>query len=251
MYKPKTSEKFSSSGDQQRFLPAAAAANLCPNCAKEIDKRSVRCMYCLKEIAANERAEGSPVGRKVAIFVGFLGLLFAAISFAGSISNHETSQPSDAPAYTSLKDLDNKLNSDKSDESKDDDQTANNDQNLNSEVGEWTRAIEKNPKSAKAYLDRGWAYNELQQYDNAVYDLTQAIKLNPKSALAYSRRAWVHDTRGEYRKAVADATRAIHLNPKSAEAYQARACAYASLGESTKAQADSAASDRLGTQLSR
>jgi tetratricopeptide (TPR) repeat protein len=251
MYKPKTSEKISSAGDQQRFLPAAAATNLCPYCAKEIDTRSVRCVYCLKEIAANSSAEGLPVGRKVAMCVGVIGLLFAGISFAGSISHHETSQPSDAPAYTSLKDLDNKLNSDKSDESKEESQTGNTDQDLNKEVGEWTRAIEKNPKNAKAYLERGWSYNELQQYDNAIYDLTKAIKLNPKSALAYSRRAWVHDTRGEYQKAVVDASRAIHLNPKSAEAYQARACAYASLGESTKAQEDSAVSDRLGTALSR
>jgi tetratricopeptide (TPR) repeat protein len=250
MYKPKTSEKISSTGDQSRFLPATAATNRCPYCAKEIDARSVRCMYCLKELQDQSSPETSSAGRKVAIFMAIIGTVFGALSFWSSV-NHDSSQPSDAQAYKSLQDLDNKLNSGKSDESKDDAQDVSDDQTLHSEVGDWTRAIEKNPKNAEAYLERGWDYNELQQYDNAVYDLTQAIKLSPNSAIAYSRRAWVHDTLGEYQKALSDATRAIHLNPKNADAYQARAFAYASLGESAKAQKDSAASDRLGSELSR
>ena len=251
MYKPKTSEKISATGDQQRFLPAAAATNLCQYCAKEIDARSVRCMYCLKEVPPKFGADRTPVGQRFGIIIAIIGIVFGVVSFANSFSNHESAQPGDAPAYTSLKDLDNKLNSDKSDGGADEAPAVNNDQNLNSEVGSWTRAIEKNPKNANAYLERGWDYNELQQYDNAIYDLTQAIKLSPRSAVAYSRRAWVHDTRGEYLKAIADATRAIHLAPENADAYQARACAYASLGESKKAQADSDVSDRLGSQLTR
>jgi tetratricopeptide (TPR) repeat protein len=250
MYKPKTSEKISSAGDQQRFLPATAASNLCQYCAKEIDARSVRCMYCLKEVPPKFGSNTSSPLPKVIIIMAIIGSTLGVVHMSGD-PGHDGKQPTDSSSFSSLKDLDNKLNSDKSDENSGDSQTTNNNEDLNADVGKWTTAIEKHPKNFEAFLERGWDYNELQQYDNAVYDLTQAIRLNPKSAIAYSRRAWVHDTRGEYQKALADATHAIRLNPKNAEAYQARAVAYASLGDSKKAQADSAVSDRLGIELSR
>ena len=234
-------------------MPDAVNPNLCLFCGQQIDPRAVRCIYCMKEVGAQPGTVKTGKSQPNAVILISIIALMAGGQFLcrqhrGS-ANLEGSKPLNS-AY-SLRELDQKLHSDRSEESQDESQTGYNDQRLNDAVGEWTKAIEANPKNAQAYLERGWAYNELQQYENAIYDLSKAIKLNPKLATAYSRRAWVHDTRGEYQKALADASRAIQLNPNIAEAYQARACAYASLGESKKAESDSASADRLGSELSR
>jgi tetratricopeptide (TPR) repeat protein len=222
----------------------------CMFCGQQIQQRSVRCIHCLKELpqfAAGKNFAG--LGTRI-------GMVLVTVSIA-ALSLHQTGwfrTPSgispgsghDSPAY-SLKELDSRLNS----ESVNDqgasakEQASYNEEELNGSVDEWTRTILANPKNANAYLERGWAYNQLQEYDNAVYDLSKSIKLNPNVSEAYSKRAWVYDTLGEYQKAVKDANTAIRLDRHNTEAYEARACAYGSLGEAEKAAQDSAKSEHI------
>ena len=55
-------------------------------------------------------------------------------------------------------------------------------------IADYDKAIELNPKDARAYYNRGTAKNELKQYKEAIADYDKAIELNPKDADAYNNR---------------------------------------------------------------
>jgi tetratricopeptide (TPR) repeat protein len=71
-------------------------------------------------------------------------------------------------------------------------------------IAEYDRAIALNPKSAKAYFNRGNAYAAKKEYDRAIADYTDAIRLNPKSAITYKNRGLVYQAKGELDRAKAD-----------------------------------------------
>ena len=101
-----------------------------------------------------------------------------------------------------------------------------------------TLAIEVDPDLALAYNNRGWAYIELEQYEQAVADCTKAIELDPELALAYSNRGLAYLRLGQYEQTVADCTRAIELDPDLALAYNNRGQAYLELEQYDQAVAD-------------
>ena len=43
----------------------------------------------------------------------------------------------------------------------------------------FNKAIEKNPRFAEAYYNRGITYLEKKQFDKAISDFTKAIEINP------------------------------------------------------------------------
>ena len=55
-------------------------------------------------------------------------------------------------------------------------------------IADYDKAIELNPKDAKAYNNRGVAKRQLKQYKEAITDYDKAIKLNPKDVKAYNNR---------------------------------------------------------------
>ena len=55
-------------------------------------------------------------------------------------------------------------------------------------IADYDKAIELNPKDAKAYYNRGNAKHQLKQYKEAIADYDKAIELNPKDANAYNNR---------------------------------------------------------------
>ena len=89
-------------------------------------------------------------------------------------------------------------------------------------LADYTKAIELDPKSAMAYINRGVAYAKLKQYEKAIADFTRAIELDPKSASVYIRRGYAYVQLNQYDKAITDYNRAIELDPKSAKAYNNR-----------------------------
>jgi len=54
-----------------------------------------------------------------------------------------------------------------------------------------TRAIEKNPKDARAYARRGFAWYYIEKYELAIKDLDKAVELNPNYEYAYVIRGMV------------------------------------------------------------
>jgi len=102
----------------------------------------------------------------------------------------------------------------------------------------YSKYLEKYPKNADAYNNRGNAYNYLQKYDEAIADLNKAIKLKPDLAEAYNNRGNAYYFLHKYDKAIADYNKAIQLKPDLAEAYNNRGVAYDDLKKYAEAIAD-------------
>ncbi len=75
---------------------------------------------------------------------------------------------------------------------------------------------EESQKATEA-LKRGDSLREKSDFDGAIAAYTEAIQLDPKLAKAYRYRAFAWRKKGEYAKALADYTHALQLNPKDAE----------------------------------
>ena len=67
---------------------------------------------------------------------------------------------------------------------------------------------------AEAYCGRGAAYSENGSYDKAISDYNKAIEINPKLARAFYDRGVAHYRKGAHHLAIADYARAIEMNPK-------------------------------------
>ena len=106
-----------------------------------------------------------------------------------------------------------------------------------------------NPNKLEAYNNRGYAYQELKQYQKALADYNKAIELNPQYALAYSNRGEVHYYLKNYTQAIDDLNKAIELGLEGTnlgEALYYRGLAYEKLGDNARAEADFAKARALG-----
>lgn len=102
-------------------------------------------------------------------------------------------------------------------------------------IQEYSKAIDKDPRNAAAYNNRGIVYDDLEQYERAIEDYDKAIELNPNNVLAYNNRGVAYDNLGEYEKAIEDYDKAIKLDPDYAAAYNNRGVIYNALGQYEKA----------------
>ena len=90
-------------------------------------------------------------------------------------------------------------------------------------IADLSKAIELNPKDAKAYYNRGLAYGKGKgQFDKAIADFTKAIELDPTDANAYIGRGVAWGKKGVYDRAISDCNKAVELNPTNATAYNNR-----------------------------
>jgi tetratricopeptide (TPR) repeat protein len=140
----------------------------------------------------------------------------------------------------------------------------------------WTRYLDGGGGGAharaSAFLFRGYAYREKQQFDLALKDSEQAISLEPDNtsnivlnaralldtrdcggaikawtrsiylqpnlAPRYSERAGAYLCKADYDDAIANLNQAIHLNPIAHYYYRKRAEVWKATGNGEKAQAD-------------
>lgn len=102
-------------------------------------------------------------------------------------------------------------------------------------LAEYSRAIEINPNYTEAYIDRGYIYDDLQEYDRAIEDNTDAIRIDPHNVTAYVNRSFVYYHIGDYENAIVDAEQAIRLDPLDPYAYCNKGIAYDCLGNHEEA----------------
>ena len=82
-------------------------------------------------------------------------------------------------------------------------------------IGEFTKAIEINPKDAEAYAYRGNAKTQIQDYIGSIPDFTKAIEIDPKNmGASYCNRGLVKDKLKDYDGAYDDYSKAIELYPR-------------------------------------
>lgn len=77
-------------------------------------------------------------------------------------------------------------------------------------------------QTAAEWYQRGSEAQDAEQYEEAVQDYTEAIRLDPTYADAYNNRGVVYCVLQEYERALGDCTEAICLDPQYAGAYYNR-----------------------------
>ncbi|MEO5926913.1 MAG: tetratricopeptide repeat protein [Bryobacteraceae bacterium] len=97
-------------------------------------------------------------------------------------------------------------------------------------LGILTKAMELDPNSWNAYLNRGLAKQNLGQLDAALTDFQHALLLKPDLLQARTARASIYLAKGDSQHAVEELTKVIDLQP-SVDAYTNRATAYAQIGQ--------------------
>ena len=108
----------------------------------------------------------------------------------------------------------------------------------NQAVNYLNKAIQKNPKFAEAYNNRGNAYRDLNKLQKAFADYNQAIRLKPNYVQAYSNRGNIYYDLKKYKLAVNDYNKSISLRPDYRMAYLNRGLAYHKLKNKTLACKD-------------
>lgn len=105
-----------------------------------------------------------------------------------------------------------------------------------------TKAVDANPKNAKAFLLRAAARFKAKDFEGAIGDYNKIIELEPNSTRAYGGRGIVLAEKGDLSKAEADFTKVIEIDKENKEANPAaffqRARARARLGKVDESIAD-------------
>ena len=109
----------------------------------------------------------------------------------------------------------------------------------NEAIDDFGRAIEVAPRYWDAYYNRGKAYEELGDYSNAMKDFHKVIEINPEFEGAYYNLGVIYDAQfNNYPEALKYYDRAIEIKPDYAMAYNNRGIVYAVTGDYRKAVKD-------------
>jgi tetratricopeptide (TPR) repeat protein len=82
---------------------------------------------------------------------------------------------------------------------------------IDNAIADWNSAINRDPRDARAYRQRGGAYFKKGDFSLAIADYSRAIELEPKEAKGYFNRGLVYQARDERTKAIADFTTVVTL----------------------------------------
>ncbi len=105
-------------------------------------------------------------------------------------------------------------------------------------IADFNRAIELRSDYAEAYLNRGSAYADLEQFEEAIADYTRVIALQPGNAQALHNRGTAYGRLGQLQAALQDLDRAVALLPEDPAVHFNRGSVHADLGNDQQAVAD-------------
>ncbi len=83
-----------------------------------------------------------------------------------------------------------------------------------SAMNDFNRAIQANPKNARAYCNRGLVYRMNEKYDKAVEDFNTSISIDALYADGYFNRAQVYYELKDYIQALNDCKKVLDLKPE-------------------------------------
>jgi tetratricopeptide (TPR) repeat protein len=92
-------------------------------------------------------------------------------------------------------------------------------QNLEQAIQKFSKAIELNPKSSRAYRMRGFCYNELLNFDKAKLDYETSLKINPNSHQTYFFLGILYDNLNQKDKALESYRHCINFKKDYFQAY--------------------------------
>ena len=93
-------------------------------------------------------------------------------------------------------------------------------------------------RRANALVNRGTAYQQLNDARQSIADFSDAITLQPQLAFPWQSRGEAYLQFRDYKNAISDITNAIRIDPKWAFRYHSRANAYREIGDLDRALAD-------------
>ncbi len=102
-------------------------------------------------------------------------------------------------------------------------------------IDDYNQAIAIAPNQSDPYLNRGIAYEIIQQWDRAIDDYNTVLNLNPNDAMAYNNRGNAKAGKGDYNAAITDYQKAAALNPDFAIARANAALNYYQIGDDQEA----------------
>ena len=91
--------------------------------------------------------------------------------------------------------------------------------NIQDAISLYTLSIEKDPRFADAYYNRGVMHYFLKNYRQAIEDFDKTIALNPSHSMAYASRGRVYEVMKNDHQAVIDFRAAARLGDKDARDY--------------------------------
>lgn len=105
---------------------------------------------------------------------------------------------------------------------------------------DYSAAIQENPNSVQALVNRGFFRYKARRYDEAIadYSAAQQIAVQSLQPMILSNRAAAQLAAGRPEQALADANKALEINPNYKRAYENRAGAYQALGQPERMKAD-------------
>lgn len=110
--------------------------------------------------------------------------------------------------------------------------------NFNNGIADLNTALEIDPNSQEARLNRAFLHAMMGSNDLALADYDALLALNPDSLDGYYNRGRVQLARGEFKAAIEDFNSAIGIDRGYALAYEGRGSAYFFDGDLTRALAD-------------
>ncbi len=87
---------------------------------------------------------------------------------------------------------------------------------LESALSDYEKAIELAPYAPDPYLNRGIVYERLEEWSEAIADYNRVLELDPEDPLAYNNRGNAEAGKGEWSEAIADYQKAFELAPNYA-----------------------------------
>ncbi len=72
-------------------------------------------------------------------------------------------------------------------------------------------------RDAKAFFNKGLAWDKKGKYDEAIEDYKKAIQLSPRFASAYFYKGLAQYNKGELKPALMDFKKALNLDPENSE----------------------------------
>jgi len=106
------------------------------------------------------------------------------------------------------------------------------------ELSLWDNTVQESPKSWRAYLNRGAAYQNLGDLPHAMADYNMIIALGRLDPIGLSNRGLIFAKWGQFDLAMANYNLAIHIEPSYMGAYNNRGLLYAEEGQTDLALAD-------------
>jgi Flp pilus assembly protein TadD len=107
------------------------------------------------------------------------------------------------------------------------------------EISLWSDAAKKSPNKVRPFLNRGYAYGNIKEWDNAITDFNRVNEIEPKfHAAAYYNLGLAYWTRGQKELSVKNYSLAIEVDPKYDDAYYGRGTCYFYLNQPEQALAD-------------